>query len=125
MNSDDDCPWVSDLSEEQHAPGKLSKIFTVDDDEYSDLNKMRSKLLEFATEVKRVVDKDRWNASAVTEAVGAIDWFVTRSCKKFQGYLLLGLVEQEGTMKMEHLLSKEVREVSYLAMLLLLTLSVI
>jgi hypothetical protein len=47
MSSDDDCTWASDESEEQHAPGKMSKIFTVDNDEYLDLNKMRSKLLEF------------------------------------------------------------------------------
>jgi hypothetical protein len=58
MSSDDDCPWASDESEEQHAPGKMSKIFTVNDDEYSDLKKMRSKLLEFATEVNRVVNED-------------------------------------------------------------------
>jgi hypothetical protein len=47
MSSDDDCPWASDESKEQHAPGKMSKIFTVDNDEYLDLNKMRSKILEF------------------------------------------------------------------------------
>ena len=76
-------------------------------------------------EVNRVVDEDGWNASSVKEAVGVIDWFVARSCKKFQGYLLSGLVEQEGTMKVELLLLKEVCEVSYLMMLSLSMLSVI
>ncbi len=113
MNSDGECPWASDESEEQNALGKVSKIFTVNNDEYLDVNKMRSKLLEFLTEVNWVVDEDGWNASAFQEAVGAIDWYVARSFKKFQGYLLSGLVEQEETMEMELLLSKEVREVSY------------
>jgi hypothetical protein len=87
--------------------------FTVDDDEYSDLNKMHSKLLEFVMEVNRVVEEDGWNASAVQEAIGAIDWYIARSYKKFQGYLLSGLVEREEAMEMELLLPKNVREVSY------------
>ena len=72
MSSDDDCPWASNESKEQHTPGKISKVFTVDDDENSNLEEMCSKLLEFVMEVNRVVDKDGWNASAVQEAVGMI-----------------------------------------------------
>ena len=113
MSSDDDCPWASDESEEQCTPGKISKIFSVDNDEYSNLEKMHSELLEFATEVSRVVDEDGWNASAIQKAIEEIDWYINKNYKKYQGYLLSGLVEREGTMEMELLLLKEVREVSY------------
>ena len=113
MSSDDDCPWASNESEEQHAPGKMSKIFTVDNDEYSDLKKMHKKLLNLAEEVNRVVNVDGWNAGTVQNAIGAIDWYITRNYKKVQGYLLLGLVEREETMEMELLLPKNVCEVSY------------
>ncbi len=58
MSSDNDCPWASNESKEQHAPGKISKIFTVVKDEYSKLKKMRKKLLEFVLEVNRVVNED-------------------------------------------------------------------
>ncbi len=58
MSSDDDCPWASDESKEQRATGKMSKVFTIDNDEYSDLEEMRGKLLKFATEVNRVVNED-------------------------------------------------------------------
>ena len=52
-------------------------------------------------------------STAVQDAIGAIDWYIDRNYNKFQGYLLSGLVEQEGTMEMELLLSKEVHEISY------------
>ena len=53
MNSDDssnNCPWKSDESKEQCAPGKKSKVFTIDNEEYAYLEAMRGKLLEFVTE---------------------------------------------------------------------------
>jgi hypothetical protein len=113
MSSDDDCPWASNESEEQQAPGKMSKVFTVDNYKYLDLKKMHKKLLKLVKEVNKVVDVDRWNASAVQDAIGAIDWYIERNYKKFQRYLLSGLVKREETIEMELLLSKNVREVSY------------
>ena len=112
-DSSDDCPWKSDESEEQHAPGKKSKVFTVDYEVYSYLEAMRGKLLEFTTEINRVVKTAGWSASAVHNAIDAIYGYIDGKYEEYQGYLLSGLVERNGTMEIELLLSKEFCEVSY------------
>ena len=113
-DSSDDCPWKSDESKEQCAPGKKSKVFTIDDEEYAYLEAMRGKLLEFATDVNRVVETAGWSANAVHDAINAISGYIDGKYDEYQGYLLSGLVERNGTMEIELLLSKEVHEVSYL-----------
>ncbi len=112
-NSSDDCPWTSDESEEQRAPGR-SNIFTINDEEYFDVDELREKLLVFAMKVDRVVDTAGWNADAVHDAVDKIHEYIDEKYEKYQGYLLSGLIERDGTMEIELLLSKEVRKVSYL-----------
>ena len=74
---------------------------------------MREKLLEFTTKVDRVVDTAGWNADAVHDAVDKIHEYIDEKYKKYQGYLLSGLIERDGTMEIELLLLKEVRDVSY------------
>jgi hypothetical protein len=69
MSSDDDCPWESD---ESNVPGKMPKIFSLNDGEYSDLTKMRSELIKFSTKVVKVVNKVGWDAIAVRKAVGIL-----------------------------------------------------
>ena len=113
-NSSNDCPWTSDKSEEQRAPGKKSNIFTVNDEEYSCVEDMREKLVEFATKVDRVVDMEGWSADAVHGAIDEIYEYIDNKYDKYQGYLLSGLIERDGTMEIELLLSKEVWDVSYL-----------
>ena len=113
-NSSDDCPWKSDDSEDQCALlGKQSKIFTVNDEEYFDVDDLRKKLLVFTTKVDRVVDTAGWNADAVHNAVDKIYEYIDEKYEKYQGYLLLGLIERDGSMGIEPLLSKEVRDVSF------------
>ena len=86
-DSSDDCPWKSDESEEQHTPGKKSKVFTIDDEEYSYVEAMRENLLEFATKVDRVVDTAGWSADAVHDAIDKIYEYIDRNYEEYQGYL--------------------------------------
>jgi len=93
-DSSDDCPWKSDDSEDQCALlGKQSKIFTVNDEEYFDVDDLHEKLLVFATRVDRVVDTAGWDVGAVRNAVDKIYEYIDEKYEKYQGYLLLGLIE--------------------------------
>ncbi len=74
---------------------------------------MRENLLEFATKVDRVVDTAGWSADAVHDAIDKIYEYIDGKYDEYQGYLLSGLIERDGTMEIELLLSKEVRDVSY------------
>ncbi len=74
---------------------------------------MHEKLLEFATKVNRVVDTAGWSADAIHDAIDKISEYINGKYDEYQGYLLSGLVEQDGTMGIELLLSKEARKVSY------------
>ncbi len=101
-NSSNDCPWKSNESEEQRALlGKKSKIFTINDEEYFDVGNLRVKLLVFATKVDRVVNTAGWNADAVHKAVDKIYEYIDEKYEKYQGYLLSGLIERDGTMEIE------------------------
>ena len=114
-DSSDDCPWKSDDSEDQRALlGKQSKIFVIDDEEYVEVVDLREGLLAFATRLKRVVDTARWDASAVCDVIDDIYKYIDDDYDNYQGYLLSGLVERNGSMGIEPLLSKEVRDVSFL-----------
>ncbi len=75
-DSSNDCPWKSDESEEQHAPGKKSKVFTIDDEEYAYLESMCGKMLELAMEVNRVVETAGWSANAVHDGIDVISGYI-------------------------------------------------
>ena len=123
-DSSDDCPWKSDDSEDQRALlGKRSKVFVINDEEYVEVVDLREGLLAFATRLKRVVDTARWDASAVCDVIDDIYKYIDDDYDNYQGYLLSGLVERNGSMGIEPLLSKEVRDVSFLYENLLSTLN--
>ena len=113
-DSSDDCPWKSDDSEDQRALlGKQSKIFIINDEEYIEVGDLREGLLVFATRVERVVDTAGWDAGAVHNIVDEIYEYIDDNCDNYQGYLLSGLINRDGSMGVELLLSKEVRDVSF------------
>jgi hypothetical protein len=113
-DSSNDRPWQSDDSDDQRALlGKQSKIFVIDDEEYVEVVDLREGLLAFATRLKRVVDTARWDASAVCDVIDDIYKYIDDDYDNYQGYLLSGLVERNGSMGIEPLLSKEVRDVSF------------
>ena len=110
----DDCPWKSDDSEDQRALlGKQSKVFVINDEGYVEVVELREELLAFATKVERVVDTAGWDASAVYDVIDDIYKYIDDNCNSYQGYLLSGLIEQDGSMGIEPLLSKGVRDVSF------------
>jgi len=113
-DSSNDRPWQSDDSDDQRALlGKQSKIFIIDDEEYVEVVDLREGLLAFATRLKRVVDTARWDAIAVCDVIDDIYKYIDDDYDNYQGYLLSGLVERNGSMGIEPLLSKEVRDVSF------------
>jgi len=74
---------------------------------------LREELLAFATKVERVVDTARWDADAVFNVINNIYEYIDDNYDNYQGYLLSGLINRDGSMGVELLLSKEVRDVSY------------
>ena len=113
-DNSDDCHWKSNESKEQRAlPGKKLEIFTVDNEEYSYVEDMREKLVEFATKVDRVVDMAGWHADAVCGAINEIYEYIDSKYDEYQGCLLSGLIKRDGKMEIKLLLSKGVPEVSY------------
>jgi hypothetical protein len=74
---------------------------------------LREELLAFATKVERVVDTAGWDASAVYDVIDDIYKYIDDNCDNYQGYLLSGLINRDGSMGVELLLSKEVRDVSF------------
>jgi hypothetical protein len=113
-DSSDDCPWKSDDSEDQRALlGKRSKVFVINDEGYVEVVDLREELLAFATKVERVVDTAGWDAGAVFNVINNIYEYIDDNCDNYQGYLLSGLINRDGSMGVELLLSKEVRDVSF------------
>jgi len=74
---------------------------------------LREELLAFATKVERVVDTAGWDADAVFNVINNIYEYIDDNCDNYQGYLLSGLINRDGSMGVELLLSKEVRDVSF------------
>ena len=77
------------------------------------MDDLREKLLVFATRVERVVDTAGWDAGAIHNIVDKIYEYIDENYEKYQGYLLLGLIERDGSMGFEPLLSKGVCDVSF------------
>ena len=112
-DSSDDCPWKSDDSEELRAPGKISNVFSLNGEEFLEVAEMRGELVKYSTKIVEVVGEKGWDAIAVRKAVGAIDHYLARNFDEFRGCLLSALIKQDENMKMELLLTEEVRKVSY------------
>ncbi len=113
MSGDEADPWTSDDgSDEKEAPGKMSKIFFINNKEYLALEKMRETLRELAADVDRAVEDKGWDAEAVRGAIRDIRLYIDMFHKKYRGRLVSGLVERDGSDEMEFLLPKGVRNVS-------------
>jgi hypothetical protein len=113
MSGDEADPWTSnDGSKENEAPGKMSKIFFINNKEYSALEKMREELRGLVADVDQAVEDNGWDAGAVREAIRGIRLYVNMFHKKYFGRLVLGLVKRDGSDETEFLLPEGVRNVS-------------
>ncbi len=114
MSGDDEAdPWSSnDGSEENEAPRKMSKIFYINDKEYSALEKMREKLRGLVADVDQAVEDNGWDAGAVRDALRGIRLYVEMFHKKYSGRLVSGLVKRDGADETEFLLPEGDRNVS-------------
>ena len=115
MSGDEANPWTSDDgSDEEKAPGKMSKIFFINNKEYSALEKMREELRGVAADMDWAVEDKGWDAEAVRGAIRDIRLYIDMFHMKYSGRLVSGLVKKDGSDETEFVLPEGVCNVSLL-----------